>query len=351
MAKIDITKKLIGSLSEAYYKEYCDQTGWAYISLEQIHERGIKKGILKFKKGFDRVYVKIPEEIIPEIEEISKPTSNSTYDPSYVYDFLACNVGNNKRFNYTIETKKKHHFVWVEVKTGLSNLTPSQIKTLQKLSLRLYRFRVPYPLGPADEVDIYKDIVDSKFLINHGLVPQGGKTLVLRYELAWRTEEDKRFMKSKKWKRIRTSILDRDNFTCRYCGATPERQFLHINHIDGNPKDHTEENLEVICAACHKIAHSGLWAMVFKTVDVYEESKFNQNQIVQFTGKMQEEGKSDDEIIEFLGLKKKVPWKQDLSYLSSKFGFITSRKMIKSNAGVALSEEQQKESLTNRSNW
>lgn len=352
MAKIDITEKLSGSLSEVYFKEFCDQTGWAYISLEQIHERGIKNGILKFKKGFDRVYVKIPKEIIPEIEEISKPTSNSTtYDPYYVYDFLVCEVGNNKRFNYTIETKKKDHFFWAEVKTGYSKLSSNQILTSKKKSLPLFRFRVPYSLGPADEVDIYKDEVDSKFLRDHDLVPQGDKTLVLGYELAWRTEEDKRFMKSAKWKKIRNTILDRDIFTCQYCGMSPERKFLHINHIDGNPKDHTEKNLEVICAACHKIAHSGLWAMVFKTVDVYEESKFNQNEIIRITGEMREKGKSDDEIIEFLGLIKKVPWKQDLNYLSSKFGFITSRKMNKSNAGVVLTETKQKESLINRSNW
>ena len=172
MAKIGITEKLSGSLSEVYYKEYCDQSGWAYISLEQIHERGIPNGILKFKKGFDRVYVKIPEEIIPEIKEVSKPTSNSTYDPSYVYDFLACKVGNNKRFNYTIETKKKLNFVWVEVKTGYSELTPNQINTLKKISLRLFRFRVPYSLGPAKEVDIYIDEVDTKFLSEHNLISQ-----------------------------------------------------------------------------------------------------------------------------------------------------------------------------------
>ena len=47
MARIGITSKLTGTLAEAYYKEFCDQHGWAYISLEQIHERGIKKGILK----------------------------------------------------------------------------------------------------------------------------------------------------------------------------------------------------------------------------------------------------------------------------------------------------------------
>jgi len=172
MAKIDPTEKLIGSLSEVYYKEYCDQNGWAYISLEQIHERGIKNGILKFRKGFDRVYVKIPKEIIPEIEEISKPANNK-YDPSYVYDFLACNVGKKKRFNYTLEYKKKYHFVWVEVKTGNSELTSNQIQTLKKISLRLFRFRIPYPLTHPNDVDIYKDEVNSKYLREHNLDENG----------------------------------------------------------------------------------------------------------------------------------------------------------------------------------
>jgi len=66
---------------------------------------------------------------------------------------------------------------------------------------------------------------------------------------------------------------------------------------------------------------------------------------------MRDEGKSDEEIIVFLGLKKKVPWKQNLEYLSTKFGFITSRNMNKSGYGIALTEEQQKESLKNRENW
>ncbi len=51
MVKIEITKRLIGTLSETYFKEFCDQQGWAYISLEQIHENKIKDNILKFKKG------------------------------------------------------------------------------------------------------------------------------------------------------------------------------------------------------------------------------------------------------------------------------------------------------------
>ena len=176
------------------------------------------------------------------------------------------------------------------------------------------------------------------------------KKLILSYELAWRTDADKKFMKTAEWKRIRKKILERDSYTCNYC-EIQRKDHMQINHIDGNPKNHSDENLEVICSSCHTINHSGLWAVVFKTLDVYEESKYPQNEIVRITGKMRNEGKSDKEIISFLGLKKKVPWKQDLDYLSTKFGFLTSRKLDKTESGVTLTEVQQKESLQNRKNW
>ena len=176
------------------------------------------------------------------------------------------------------------------------------------------------------------------------------KKLVLSYELSWRTEEDKKFMKTDEWKKIRQRILERDKNTCQYCNVQ-RTAHMQINHIDGNPKNHSDENLEVICSSCHKITHSGLWAEVFKVLDVYENSNFNQNEIIQITGKMRDAGKSDDEIIQFLGLKNKISWKQDLSYLSTKFGFITSRNMNKSRKPVILTENEQQEQIKNRDNW
>jgi len=177
------------------------------------------------------------------------------------------------------------------------------------------------------------------------------KKLILSYELSWRTAEDKKFMKRKEWlKEIRPRILKRDNYTCQYCGFKKEKG-MQINHIDGNPKDHRDENLEVICNLCHMITHSGLWCAIFKSIDVYEESKYGQNKIISITRKMRNDEKSDEEIIEFLGLKKKTEWKQDLEYLSKLFGFITSRKKIKKNSEVTLTEKQQKENLGNRKNW
>jgi len=176
------------------------------------------------------------------------------------------------------------------------------------------------------------------------------KKLVLSYELAWRTEDDKKFMKTTEWKKIRAEILERDSYTCQYCGIQ-RKDHMQVNHIDGNPKNHFEGNLEVICSSCHKITHSGLWAVVFNVLDVYEESKYDQNDIVRITGKMRDEGKSDEEIIEFLGLNNPIPWKQDLEYLSKLYGFITSRKINKKNYGATLTEDEQRRSLKNKNNW
>lgn len=93
MRNLEITPRLVGSLGEVYYKEYCEQFGgWAYVSLEQIHKNGFKNGHLEFKLGFQRFHIKIPAEIINEISDISKPRYIQPNNPSFVFDFLACKI-------------------------------------------------------------------------------------------------------------------------------------------------------------------------------------------------------------------------------------------------------------------
>ena len=47
-----ITKTLKGALGETYYKELCSQKGWAYCSLETIHNCKNLDNVV-FKMGFD----------------------------------------------------------------------------------------------------------------------------------------------------------------------------------------------------------------------------------------------------------------------------------------------------------
>lgn len=58
------------------------------------------------------------------------------------------------------------------------------------------------------------------------------------------------------WARLRFRILNRDEFTCRYCGNTPTRDPLCVLHIDHvNPKskvmNNSEKNLITSCGLCN----------------------------------------------------------------------------------------------------
>ena len=200
------------------------------------------------------------------IKQIYKERGSRIIPTNHGSDFIA--------INKIIGTKKLYR-EYVEVKTGYSKLSSNQILTSKKKSLPLFRFRVPYSLGPAKEVDIYKDEVDSKFLRDHDLVPQGDKTLVLGYELAWRTEEDKRFMKSAKWKKIRNRILDRDIFTCQYCGETSQNTKLTIDHIMPYNKGGKtiEDNLITACEECN----IGKWNTTIDKNTIPRFTKDNEN--------------------------------------------------------------------------
>ncbi len=86
-------------------------------------------------------------------------------------------------------------------------------------------------------------------------------------------------------------------------------------------------------------------------LEVYEQSRYNQNDIIRLTRDMRKQGKSDEEIKLSLGLEKTVRWKQDLTYLSKLFGFINSRTPIRLGGRPLLSETEQSEALKERERW
>lgn len=145
----------------------------------------------------------------------------------------------------------------------------------------------------------------------------------------WRNKEQTNWLlNDEEWKKIRKKILERDNFTCNYCGYKAEKYQI-IDHIDGNPENNEDDNFQVICQMCNLIKHSGQGCVITRVVELYEASKFSQNDIIKRTREMRDAGKSDDEIIEFLGLIRKTDFKMDRNYLRKLFGFVTSRKSLK----------------------
>jgi len=154
-----ITNKLRGSLGEIYYKEYCDQKGWAYTSLENIYESMNPEWTFTFKKGFHRIKITIPEDIRDEVKMLIKPTNNSSTSPSFVYDFLACKVGTYKDYS---EVNSSPFFAWVESKTGKAIFSGSQIRTMSKITLPLAIFHTDDVLEKPELINMGCDIKSGK---------------------------------------------------------------------------------------------------------------------------------------------------------------------------------------------
>lgn len=58
------------------------------------------------------------------------------------------------------------------------------------------------------------------------------------------------------WERNRKAALERDHYRCRKCGSTHR---LHVHHrepwAEGQDSPHELDNLETLCASCHRKAH------------------------------------------------------------------------------------------------
>ena len=140
----------------------------------------------------------------------------------------------------------------------------------------------------------------------------------------WRDNTGKR-IGDEEWRRTREPILIRDDHACRYCGFRAEKWQI-VHHIDGNPDNNKEDNLETICPMCNLICHAGQGCVVQGIIDLYEESDHTQNQMITITRRMRANGRRDGQTIAYLGLRGRVPFKMSRMYLRDLFGFVTSRK-------------------------
>lgn len=55
---------------------------------------------------------------------------------------------------------------------------------------------------------------------------------------------------------IRPKILERDNFSCRFCGFY-SRSYQEVHHLDDDHQNNRQENLVTACPFCHSCFHIG----------------------------------------------------------------------------------------------
>lgn len=140
----------------------------------------------------------------------------------------------------------------------------------------------------------------------------------------WRGGRQKKWLESAAWKQLRQKILVRDNYSCVYCGYRSEKYQI-ADHIDGDPENNSESNLQIVCQMCNLIKHAGQGFAIVGIVDLYKKSRFSQNEIMLLTHEMRGRGASDAKIIRHIGLEEKAMFRQDRDYLKGLYGFVTSR--------------------------
>jgi hypothetical protein len=77
-----------------------------------------------------------------------------------------------------------------------------------------------------------------------------------------------------KWQEKRLGILNRDEFTCQYCGDT--ETMLHVHHIaySGDPWTVDDKFLITLCSNCHKMEEEQIKEAIPTTIKKLKEAGF-----------------------------------------------------------------------------
>ena len=73
---------------------------------------------------------------------------------------------------------------------------------------------------------------------------------------SWRMNDDHAGEHDKRFHAIRVKVLERDDYTCRFCGFRAPR-WQEVHHRDDNHANNSMANLVTACTLCHQCHHVG----------------------------------------------------------------------------------------------
>lgn len=79
------------------------------------------------------------------------------------------------------------------------------------------------------------------------------------------------------FKKVRKVILERDNYTCQFCGFRSGK-FQEVHHVDDNHANNAESNLVTTCCLCHACSHIGLSGVKQRGIIIYIPPSLNVTQ-------------------------------------------------------------------------
>jgi intracellular multiplication protein IcmJ len=76
----------------------------------------------------------------------------------------------------------------------------------------------------------------------------------------WRKDDEHADDADAAFAKVRTKVLQRDNYTCQFCGFKSAK-YQEIHHINDNHQKNELKNLITACNLCHQVHHLGMCAM------------------------------------------------------------------------------------------
>ena len=76
----------------------------------------------------------------------------------------------------------------------------------------------------------------------------------------WRKDDEHADIADAAFNPVRTEVLQRDNYTCQFCGFKAAK-YQEVHHIDDDHNNNSPNNLITVCNLCHQVHHLGMCAM------------------------------------------------------------------------------------------
>jgi hypothetical protein len=150
---LEMTRQLKWELAHLYYREACDQKGWAYANLKGIE---VRDGAVVFAKGVHNINIRLPDQIVAEIRPVSKLESGGRP----LFDYLACKVSQREKYE-GVMVANPTALTWVQVKTTKGEFSEKELDALENI-------RIPLALFYIRDVLTQPQKIEAKWIIKTG---------------------------------------------------------------------------------------------------------------------------------------------------------------------------------------
>lgn len=148
--KLEVNSSFKRRLYDLYFREACEQEGWAYIRPEEIlafKSMLVEGNAIPFSKGVRTIDVVVMQQLVPEIIKFCQRGGSP-------FDYLACKAGN------TLEKRivaSPTGLSWTIIRQGGALFSERQAEALAEIRLPLTVFKIRDVLAAPRDLEFRRD--------------------------------------------------------------------------------------------------------------------------------------------------------------------------------------------------